>query len=184
MKHLFVIALSSFVLFSCGGGEEKTDETEKNKEKAAQVEGTSEEVKKEIVANAETTINIDGMVCEHACVSSVKKNILAMEGVSDIIIDFDKERKVNSCTVKFDDGLVSEEDFVNKINEINDGAYKVVDGEEPILKEQKTKKKNDEENNDVSQFLDLDGSINASGSSIGDSFFTFPSLFDLFTFGF
>lgn len=187
MKQLIFIALASFTLFSCGGGEDKTEETDKNKDKAAQNEEVNAEEKKEVIANAETTLNIDGMVCEHNCVASVKKNIMAMEGVSDIIINFEKGRDVNSCVVKFDDQLISEEDMISKINEINDKAYKVVDGEveEPVIKEQKTKKNNTTDSkDDVSQFFELDKSFKASGSNVGDSFFSFPSLFDIFTFGF
>lgn len=186
MKRLVFITLSSFVLFACGGGEEKSEETEKNKEKAAQVESSEKEEKKEIVANAESKLNIDGMVCEHACVSSVKKSILAMEGVSGIEIDFVKDRKVNSCKVKYDNTLVSEEDFINKINEINDGAYKVVDGEveEPAIETPKKNKKS--ETTEVSSLFDYEGSSSFSvsgSSSMGDSFFSFSSLFDFFTFG-
>ena len=185
MKHLFIIALSSLVLFSCGGGEEKSDETEKNKEKAAQTE-TPE--KKEIVANAETTIQIDGMVCEHACVSSVKKNILAMEGVTGIEIDFEKDRKVNSCKVMFDDKMLSQQDFINKINEINDGAYKVVEGEEaPVKVEEKTMKKSEtKEEVEISSIFKVgrSSSFNVSTSDVTESFFSFSSFFDFFTFGF
>ena len=183
MKQVFIIALSSVVLFSCGGGGEKPEESKENKEKAAQTETPA---KKEIIANAETTIQIDGMICEHACVSSVKKNILAMEGVTGIEVDFEKDRKVNSCTVKFDDQMLSEADFVNKINEINDGAYKVVQGSnKSIIKEEKTMKKSEEENVEISDvFKSVGGTINASNPGTGDSFFSFPSLFDIFTFGF
>lgn len=189
MKQLIFTLIGSLILLSCGGGEDKSEETEKNKEKAAQIKDDANSNKKEFIANAESSIQIEGMVCEHACVSSVKKNILAMEGVSGIEMDFVKDRKINSCIVKYDNSLVSEEDFVKKINEINDGAYKVVvedskTNDEPKIKELKTEKKSKLKNNDVSEFLDLDNSIQASGSNMGDSFFSFPSLFDFFTFGF
>ncbi|MCB0479155.1 MAG: heavy-metal-associated domain-containing protein [Crocinitomicaceae bacterium] len=186
MKKLVFITLSSFVLFACGGGEEKSEETEKNKDKAAEVKTPEQENKKEIVANAETTIQIDGMVCEHACVSSVKKNILAMEGVEGIEIDFVKDRKINSCKVKFDNTMVSEQDFINKINEINDGAYKAVEGEEVPAEENTdhTQNKMKDIDTDVSEFFDLKGSFEVSSSDIGTSFFSLPSLFDIFTFGF
>ncbi|MEZ4938401.1 MAG: heavy-metal-associated domain-containing protein [Crocinitomicaceae bacterium] len=188
MKKLIFITLSSFVLFACGGGEEKSEETEKNKDKAAEVKTPEQDVKKEVVANAETTIQIDGMVCEHACVSSVKKNILAMEGVEGIEIDFEKDRKINSCKVKFDNTMVSEQDFINKINEINDGAYKAVEGEVAPIEENNSdhseNKQIDNVDADVSDLFNFKGSFEVSETGLGSSFFSIPSLFDIFTFGF
>lgn len=114
--------LSAFLLVglvSCG-----VQETTK-----VEVEDTSvaTEEKKEVVANAEVEMNIEGMTCMINCVTVVKKALKNTEGVGEVTVDFDPDRSIDKALIKFDDQLVSEDQIKSVIEELNNGIYKVVD---------------------------------------------------------
>lgn len=66
-------------------------------------------------------MDIEGMVCEMGCVSSIKKELKNLEGVHQYSIDFEN----SSAKVEFHSDKISKEDVVKSIETLNDGMYKV-----------------------------------------------------------
>lgn len=108
------------VMVACGVEEttiiEKDNDVSKN-----------ETEKKDVVANAEVEMNIEGMTCMINCVTAVKKALKNTEGVGDVTVDFDPDRAIDKATIKYDDKLVTEDKIKQVIEELNNGIYKVVD---------------------------------------------------------
>ena len=67
------------------------------------------------------TLEIDGMMCEIGCVAKVKKELLELEGVSNVVMDFDSDRETNFANVEYDINTVSLFSIYNSVNSIADG---------------------------------------------------------------
>ena len=67
------------------------------------------------------TLEIEGMMCEIGCVAKVKKELLELEGVSNVVMDFDSDRETNFANVEFDINSVSLFSIYNSVNSIADG---------------------------------------------------------------
>jgi len=66
-------------------------------------------------------LEIDGMMCEVGCVAKVKKELLEQEGVSNVIIDFEKGRKSNFAIVEYDPSTKDALSLSSTITDIADG---------------------------------------------------------------
>jgi copper chaperone CopZ len=66
-------------------------------------------------------LEIEGMMCEIGCVSKVKKELLELEGVSNVFMDFDSDRETNFANVEYDIKKVSLFSIYNSVNIIADG---------------------------------------------------------------
>ncbi len=80
----------------------------------------------EYITNAEATqsvvtLEIEGMMCEHGCVASIKQKVSALAGVSSVEINFDEDL----ATVTFDPAKISEKEIITEIQRINDDQYTV-----------------------------------------------------------
>lgn len=103
-----LLTASTLVLSSCGESQPSSSE--------------SVEVKSDVNANASVDLKIEGMVCEKNCAGSIEKEVSKMEGVASCEVDF--ENKV--ATIKFDDSKIEESAIREKVESINDGAYKII----------------------------------------------------------
>lgn len=146
MRKLVYLVAFTGVLFACS-----TESKE-----------VTEEVKKEVVANAEINFGLEGMTCAHGCAARIENKLNKMEGVADAKVDFEAK----TAWVSFDNNVTSEAKFTEMIEALNDNQYKVV-------KEASTTKVNEEESesstesSEISKVLSLD--------------FELPNILDFFT---
>ena len=71
-------------------------------------------------------LEIEGMMCEVGCAAKIKKELLELNGVASVIIDFDSERESDFALVEFDKNTTTPELLASTVNEIADGKlYKV-----------------------------------------------------------
>lgn len=146
MRKLVYLVAFTGILFAC----------------SSESKEVTEEVKKEVVANAETNFGLEGMTCAHGCAARIEDKLNKMEGVANAKVDFEAK----TAWVSFDNNVTSEAKFTEMIEELNDNQYKVV-------KEASTTKVNEEESesttetNEISKVLSLD--------------FELPNILDFFT---
>lgn len=146
MRKLVYLVAFTGILFAC----------------SSESKEVTEEVRKEVVANAETNFGLEGMTCAHGCAARIEDKLNKMEGVADAKVDFEAK----TAWVSFDNNVTSEAKFTEMIEELNDNQYKVV-------KEASTTKVNEEESesttetNEISKVLSLD--------------FELPNILDFFT---
>ena len=70
-------------------------------------------------------LQIEGMMCEIACVGKVRKELSSIAGVIDTQIDFDEKSTLDMASVKFDPAVTSEREMIETIHAIGDGLYQV-----------------------------------------------------------
>jgi len=109
LKIIVLASITALVMSACSG--EKADRP------LPAIEYT-------IVADAsesKATLEIEGMMCEHGCVASIKQKVSALAGVSAIDIDFEEDL----ATVSFDPAKISEKEIISEIQRMNDEQYTV-----------------------------------------------------------
>jgi len=116
-KLIFILPL---ILLSCNS--ENSDVSTKIEE--------VEIAKKDIKADVEIKIEIEGMTCVMGCVTTIKNKVNRMKGVTSFEMDFDTERTSDYATIQFDSRLLSSDDIKHTIEEIAQGIYSVVDVQE------------------------------------------------------
>lgn len=119
VKKLSFIALAALLLASC-----KDTSKDGNIETPAEGTVTDTTHVKETAANLETTsFKIDGMTCPMGCAAVIEKKLADMDGVEKAKVDFDAK----TATISFDAAKQTPEKFVETVEHIADGAYKVSD---------------------------------------------------------
>ena len=119
-KKLSLIAAAALVFASCkdttkDGNIETNDQLVTD---SAQVKETAATTKTET-----TTFKIDGMTCPMGCAKTIEQKLSDMDGVEDAKVDFDSK----TATISFDPAVQTPETFVQTVEKIADGAYKVSD---------------------------------------------------------
>ena len=118
-KKLSLIALAAVLFASC-----KDTSKDGNLETPKEEIVTDSTQKKETAANLETaTFKIDGMTCPMGCAATIQDKLAHMEGVDDAKVDFDSK----TATVSFDPAKQTAESFVQTVEKIAGGVYKVSD---------------------------------------------------------
>lgn len=119
VKTLSFFALAAVLFTSC-----KDTSKDGNIETPAEGTVTDTTQAKETAANLETTtFKIDGMTCPEGCAKVIENKLAGMEGVQDAKVDFDAK----TATISFDGAKQTPEKFVETVEHIADGAYKVSD---------------------------------------------------------
>ena len=90
----------------------------------------TEIAKKDIKADTEIKIEIEGMTCEMGCVTTIRNKVNRIKGVTNFEMDFDAERSSDFSKIQFDSRVTSSEEIKNTIEEIAQGIYSVVDLQE------------------------------------------------------
>lgn len=117
MKNIIYIFISLIIL-SCNS------KTEKEITRKEHIE-TQEDNTPKVNPNKMLTIEIDGMSCVMGCGSSIRKELYATKGVSEVEFDFEEDRTTNVAKIKFDKDLVTVDEMVRIINSINEKQFKV-----------------------------------------------------------
>lgn len=149
VKSLSLFALAAVLLTSCNDkskdGNVDTDAT------TTDTTAVDTTMAKETAANMETTtFKIDGMTCPMGCAATIEKKLAKMDGVDKAKVDYEKK----TATISFDPAKQTPEKFVETVEGIADGAYKVSDvknsgdkayynGDKDKDKDKKKKKKAD-----------------------------------------
>lgn len=114
-KKLSMMAVAVLVFASC----KDAAKTEATADAATTADNT-----KAVAANLETTtFKIEGMTCPEGCAKTIENKLSGMEGVSKASVDFEKK----TATVAFDPAKQTPEKFVETVEKLADGAYKVSD---------------------------------------------------------
>lgn len=122
------IAPLSFILlvFSYSCSENKVS-SEKNPDgfsnKKIHIVVQTSDVKADKVLNA----NIDGMVCEKGCGSSIRKELLNTHAVESCEFDFQNDRKTNLVKIAFDQDKITVDRIISILNAMNEKQFKVID---------------------------------------------------------
>jgi len=76
-----------------------------------------------ILANSDTelALGVEGMVCAVGCAKFIEKTVAELDGVSACNVDFEN----GIAQVSYAASVLSEEEIIQAINELNDGQYKV-----------------------------------------------------------
>lgn len=117
MKKI-IYFLISLVVLSCNS-ESKKEITRKEHVK------TQQDNSPKVNPNKLLTIEIDGMSCVMGCGSSIRKELYATKGVSEVEFDFEEERTTNIAKIKFDKDLVTVDEMVRILNTMNENQFKV-----------------------------------------------------------
>jgi len=115
MKNL--LYLLPFFIFSC-----QSESTEVNNEDIK-----VEISKKDIKADTQIKIEIEGMTCEMGCVTTIRNKVNRLKGVTSFEMDFDVERTSDYSTIQFDSRVLSSNEIKKEIESIAQGIYSVVD---------------------------------------------------------
>ena len=118
MKNLFlVLAVALFSITTSCSSEAKTENT-------VATDQEKEAITKP-VANQEMTIEVTGMVCEKGCGGSIRKEMIATNGVTKCSFDFEDEREVNVATISYDDTKITEEEIILALTTMNEHQFTV-----------------------------------------------------------
>lgn len=122
VKSLSLFALAAVLLTACNDkskdGNVDTDAT------TTDTTAVDTTMAKETAANLETTtFKIDGMTCPMGCAATIEKKLAKMEGVGEAKVDYEKK----TATVSYDPAKQTPEKFVETVEGLADGAYKVSD---------------------------------------------------------
>jgi mercuric ion binding protein len=144
-KKLALIAVATILFASCK--DTSKDGNIETPEKDIVADSTQN---KETAENLETaSFKIDGMTCPMGCAATIEQKLSKMDGVEKAKVDFDSK----TATISFDPAKQTTESFVQTVEKIADGAYKVSDvkssGDKAFFdaaghdKDKKKKKKSD-----------------------------------------
>jgi len=117
-KKLSLIALTALLFASC-----KDTSKDGNLETPAEGVVTDSTQNKETAATETATFKIDGMTCPMGCAATIEQKLSKMDGVDKAKVDFDSK----TATISFDPAKQTAESFVQTVEKIADGAYKVSD---------------------------------------------------------
>lgn len=162
VKSFALLAMSAALFTSCVKFEKKDGnvDTDGTTTDTIAVDTT---MSKETAANLETTtFKIDGMTCPMGCAATIEKKLAKMDGVGEAKVDYEKK----TATISFDPAKQTPEKFVETVEGLADGAYKVSDvknsGDKAYYngdkdKDKKKKKKADKKNKTAEKETKADG---------------------------
>lgn len=110
--RIFLALSMMLLLASCQNAETVTST-------AVEVDETEAVEKMAVVANANATFQVDGMMCEVGCKGTIEKALNGTQGVKECQVDFEKAQ----ATVEFDSLQINTEDLAGIINTLADGHY-------------------------------------------------------------
>lgn len=114
MKKVFLLSFSIGLLLinpSCSA-DKTTVKSEKN---------TTEKLE----LNRSLTVEIEGMVCEKGCGSSIRKALKETGAVGNCSFDFVDERPLNTAIIEFDKDKISADKIIGIITSINEKQFSV-----------------------------------------------------------
>ena len=98
-----------------------------DKNKVVESSTTEVNVEKKIPVNANRllTMEVEGMVCKMGCGGSIRKSLNATHGVAEVKFDFEEDRVIDVATISFDKNIVTVDEMIKIVSEMNDGQFRV-----------------------------------------------------------
>ncbi len=116
MKKLFGALAIIAITASCSSNDKGT---------VVSVEHHNTSSTKEKVEVTQTmNVEVSGMSCVHACGGAIRTNLKDTKAVDRVSFDFEDGRKVNTCTITYDDKKISEKEIIRIIEKINEKQFK------------------------------------------------------------
>ena len=110
MRLIFVLSL---LLFACSEDASNT---------SSSVTSAITEVK---TPNKLCIADVEGMVCKMGCVASIKKELRAVKGISDVQIDFIEGESIQEVKISYNDQNVDESKIQSTIESINNNQFSI-----------------------------------------------------------
>ena len=86
---------------------------------------TVETAKVDVNPNQLLTMEIDGMVSQLGCGGSIRKGLKETNGVASVEFEFEEERKTNVAKIAYDKSIVSSEELIKVVSNLNEGQFLV-----------------------------------------------------------
>ena len=112
-KNMRLIFILSLLLFACSE-DASNDASSKTSELT--------EVK---TSNKLCVADVEGMVCKMGCVASIKKELRALKGISDVQIDFMENQPIQEVKISYNDQKVDESKIQSTIESINNNQFSI-----------------------------------------------------------
>jgi copper chaperone CopZ len=112
-KNMRLIFVLSLLLFSCS--EDASNDASSKKSELTEVK----------TPNKLCVADVEGMVCKMGCVASVKKELRAVKGVSDVQIDFKEDQPIQEVKISYNDQNVDESKIQSTIESINNNQFSI-----------------------------------------------------------
>lgn len=109
MKYLSIVVLAFGLLVSCNNSSENPG-------------GEEVVVNADVVADSESKLALEGMVCSMGCVSAIQNELRSTNGVAFAEVNYEE----SFATIKYDSKLVSEAELIAAIEGIGDHSYKAM----------------------------------------------------------
>jgi copper chaperone CopZ len=123
MRFLFVLLV---FLYSCN--QNATSNAVQKKPKV------HTEQQKEVYPTHLAVATVEGMVCKMGCGGAIRKGLTEMAGISSVEIEYEDDRSAQLVKVKYDSSEINEERISDKIEEINDRQFSVLDFKSESIK--------------------------------------------------
>ena len=114
MRIIFILSLLLFACSEDASNDASNDASSKTSE--------STEVK---TPNKLCVADVEGMICKMGCVASIKKELRAVKGVSDVQIDFKEDEPIQEVKIAYNDQNVNESKIQSTIESINNNQFSI-----------------------------------------------------------
>lgn len=121
LKKIALFSLITASVIACKDASKEKDGTIETPVNETPADSTSHNPMAENLETA--SFSIEGMSCAIGCAAVIEKKLSGMDGVGHAKVDFEQK----TATVKFDPAKQSPENFVETVEKIANGAYKVSD---------------------------------------------------------
>ena len=119
MKQIVYLFALVFFLMGCENNKQLADENMPETQMEVQ---TYDETT--VTPNHVATFEVEGMMCEKGCGSTIRKGLYETGGVSKVdILNFNEDDSINKIKVYFDSQKSTTEDMINVIGELADKRY-------------------------------------------------------------
>lgn len=173
MKSILSIGLIASVLVSCSSSSDKT--STKEVKKTHLLIQTSD-----VQANKLLTVDIDGMVCQKGCGSSIRKELMNTNAIESCEFDFQTDRKTNTVKIAFDKDKITVDKIVSILNTMNEKQFKVLESRTNEFSSKNTVKSDipaiEESSEETSSVEKEEAKVQVS-----DSTYDTPNLLQLFS---
>ena len=95
-KNMRLIFILSLLLFACS--DDASNDSSSKKSELTEVK----------TPNKLCVADVEGMVCKMGCVASIKKELRAVKGVSDVQIDFIEDESIQEVKISYNDQNVDQ----------------------------------------------------------------------------
>ena len=112
-KNMRLIFILSLLLFACS--EDASNDASSKKSELTEVK----------TSNKLCVADVEGMVCKMGCVASIKKELRAVKGISDVQIDFIEDEPIQEVKISYNDQNVDESKIQSTIESINNNQFSI-----------------------------------------------------------